>query len=288
MTLERFNQIRNAHFAETEANVSLIEKLNALGVTEDEIKALPYVKPFPRGFHELRQAVSDIKKSRKGNSTSAVKATAPKAEKKTETASKYEPKTDNSAEQLIKALNSVLKAPALNEEQIKAIIQKTVADQVAEQLKNHETVKKIEVKTARGVNTVTGTTHKCFNAVLAYLENNQNVYLYGPAGTGKTHLASQVAEALGLDFYYSGQLSQEYKFTGFTDANGRYQETAFYKAFVNGGLFFFDEIGMPQVEMYITSTGYLYSGHMAYRIITPPSTEVWLQLDSLYNLACNM
>ena len=53
-------------------------------------------------------------------------------------------------------------------------------------------------------------------------------------------------------------------------------------------LFFFDEIGMPQVEMYITSTGYLYSGRMAYRIITPPSTEVWLQLDSLYNLACNM
>ena len=53
-------------------------------------------------------------------------------------------------------------------------------------------------------------------------------------------------------------------------------------------LFFFDEIGMPQVEMYITSTGYLYSGHMAYRIITPSSTEVWLQLDSLYNLARNM
>lgn len=53
-------------------------------------------------------------------------------------------------------------------------------------------------------------------------------------------------------------------------------------------LFFFDEIGMPQVEMYITSTGYLYSGHMAYRIITPPSTEVWFQLDILYKLACNM
>ena len=49
-------------------------------------------------------------------------------------------------------------------------------------------------------------------------------------------------------------------------------------------LFFFDEIGMPQVEMYITSTGYLYSGHMAYRIINPTSTEVWLKLNSLYEL----
>ena len=49
-------------------------------------------------------------------------------------------------------------------------------------------------------------------------------------------------------------------------------------------LFFFDERGMPQVEMYITSTGYLYSGHMAYRIINPTSTEVWLKLNSLYEL----
>lgn len=49
-------------------------------------------------------------------------------------------------------------------------------------------------------------------------------------------------------------------------------------------LFFFDEIGMPQVEMYITSTGYLYSGHMAYRIINPTLTEVWLKLNSLYEL----
>ena len=49
-------------------------------------------------------------------------------------------------------------------------------------------------------------------------------------------------------------------------------------------LFFFDEIGMPQVEMYITSTGYLYSGHMTYRIINPTSTEVWLKLNSLYEL----
>lgn len=49
-------------------------------------------------------------------------------------------------------------------------------------------------------------------------------------------------------------------------------------------LFFFDEIGMPQVEMYITSTGYLYSGHMAYRIVNPTSTEVWLKLNSLYEL----
>lgn len=50
-------------------------------------------------------------------------------------------------------------------------------------------------------------------------------------------------------------------------------------------LVFFDESGMPQVELYLTSTGYLYCGHMTYSIIAPASEEVWLQLGSLYALA---
>lgn len=53
-------------------------------------------------------------------------------------------------------------------------------------------------------------------------------------------------------------------------------------------LFFLDERGMPQVEMYITSTGYLYSGHMVYRILAPSSEDVWLQLGDLYELADNI
>lgn len=53
-------------------------------------------------------------------------------------------------------------------------------------------------------------------------------------------------------------------------------------------LFFFDKSGMPQVEMYITSTGYLYCNHIIYRIVTPSLTEVWSQLDGLYMLADSM
>lgn len=53
-------------------------------------------------------------------------------------------------------------------------------------------------------------------------------------------------------------------------------------------LVFFDESGMPQVELYITSTGHLYCGHMTYRMITPSPEKVWLQLGSLYELAGNM
>ena len=68
------------------------------------------------------------------------------------------------------------------------------------------------------------------------------VYLTGKAGTGKNVICQQVAEALGLDFYFTNAVTQEYKLTGFIDANGNYQETQFYKAFTKGGLFFLDEM----------------------------------------------
>lgn len=59
----------------------------------------------------------------------------------------------------------------------------------------------------------------------------------------------QVAEALGLDFYFSNAVTQEYKITGFTDAMGTFQESQFYKAFKNGGIFFLDEMdaSIPEV-----------------------------------------
>lgn len=54
---------------------------------------------------------------------------------------------------------------------------------------------------------------------------------------------------MGLDFYFTNAVSQEYKLTGFIDANGKYQETQFYKAFTQGGLFFLDEMdaSIPEV-----------------------------------------
>lgn len=75
------------------------------------------------------------------------------------------------------------------------------------------------------------------------------VFLTGAAGTGKNVICKQVAKSLGLNFYFTNAVSQEYKLTGFIDANGKYQETQFYKAFTQGGLFFLDEMdaSIPEV-----------------------------------------
>ena len=50
-------------------------------------------------------------------------------------------------------------------------------------------------------------------------------------------------------------------------------------------LSFFDESGIPQLEMYITATGYLYCNQMTYSITNPSAEDVWMQLCDLYELA---
>lgn len=96
---------------------------------------------------------------------------------------------------------------------------------------------------------VDGVQHEKFETVLKFVANNEPVFLTGPAGSGKNVLCKQVAQALGLKFYFTNAVTQEYKLTGFTDANGNYQPAQFYKAFTEGGVFMLDEIdaSIPEV-----------------------------------------
>lgn len=94
-----------------------------------------------------------------------------------------------------------------------------------------------------------GIQHEKFETVLKFVANDEPVFLTGPAGSGKNVICKQVAQALGLDFYFSNAVTQEYKLTGFTDANGNFHETQFYKAFTQGGVFMLDEMdaSIPEV-----------------------------------------
>lgn len=84
--------------------------------------------------------------------------------------------------------------------------------------------------------------HEKFDEVTAIISQDIPVYLTGKAGTGKNVICKQVAKALNLNFYFTNAVTQEYKLTGFIDANGTYQDTQFYQAFTKGGLFFLDEM----------------------------------------------
>lgn len=94
-----------------------------------------------------------------------------------------------------------------------------------------------------------GVLHSKFDTVLKFVRMNEPVFLTGPAGSGKNVICQQIAKTLGLDFYFSNAVTQEYKLTGFTDANGIFHESQFYKAFKNGGVFMLDEMdaSIPEV-----------------------------------------
>jgi cobaltochelatase CobS len=91
--------------------------------------------------------------------------------------------------------------------------------------------------------------HEKFEMIKVCIENDIPVYLAGPAGSGKNYTLEQISWELGLEFYFTNSVQQEYKLTGFIDAGGVYHETEFYKAFKNGGIFFLDEMdaSIPEV-----------------------------------------
>lgn len=91
--------------------------------------------------------------------------------------------------------------------------------------------------------------HAKYEQIKTCINNDIPVYLVGEAGTGKNFTLQEIAGDLGLEFYFTNSVQQEYKLTGFIDAGGVYHETEFYKAFTKGGLFFLDEIdaSIPEV-----------------------------------------
>lgn len=100
----------------------------------------------------------------------------------------------------------------------------------------------IEIKDGDYKKKFDGIFHKEFENICRIVKSNIPLMLVGSAGAGKNYTLEQVAKALDLDFYFSNAVNQEYKLTGFIDANGKYHETEFYKAFTKGGMFFLDEI----------------------------------------------
>lgn len=104
-------------------------------------------------------------------------------------------------------------------------------------------------------------THKKFADIVTMVTAKVPVFLRGDAGCGKNHMVKQIASALDLEFYFSNAITNEYKITGFIDANGKYHETQFYEAFTKGGLFFFDEIDASIPEVLVLLNAAIENGY---------------------------
>lgn len=91
--------------------------------------------------------------------------------------------------------------------------------------------------------------------------NHLNIWLYGPAGTGKTTAAERLADALFPDmpnnYYYNGAISTAFQLMGYMDAKGEYVSTAFRKAWEHGGVYLFDEIDGSMPDALLAMNGAL-------------------------------
>lgn len=104
---------------------------------------------------------------------------------------------------------------------------------------------KLQINEAPAVDV--GIQHKQFKKLLAActirsISGPLNVWLTGPAGSGKTKGAESVAKAMNIPFEFNGAIDTEYKLTGFVDAGGKIVSTAFRKAYETGGVYLFDEV----------------------------------------------
>lgn len=100
----------------------------------------------------------------------------------------------------------------------------------------------IEIAVGKAPKITVKRSHHSLPTVLQAVVAGVNPFLVGPAGSGKTTLAEQVAECLKLKFYMAARVTSEYKLVGFVDAQGRTIRTQFREAYEHGGVFLFDEV----------------------------------------------
>ncbi len=112
---------------------------------------------------------------------------------------------------------------------------------------------------------VKGRLHSSFKQTVRLAESERNVWLSGPAGTGKTTLAKQVSEALGLEFGFiaCSQGMGEGHLLGRMTAHGDYLPSRFVEVFENGGLYLFDEIDAADANTLIVLNSALANGTLS-------------------------
>jgi len=113
---------------------------------------------------------------------------------------------------------------------------------------------------------IEGSTHKALADVLLAVMASEHVLMVGPAGTGKSTIASQVAKAMGLKYYSISchpQLPVS-QIVGYMQAQGEMVITGYYKWFTKGGLWHWDEADNMNASSFAVVNASLANGHMMF------------------------
>ena len=145
--------------------------------------------------------------------------------------------------------------PAIDMDVVEELVKKIVDEKSA-------TLITIEKKKGAKTKKITNVQHYLFERLLKLIGMGENIWLVGPAGSGKTQAARNVAKALDLPFAsIAGNMQLPVsKLLGFENANGKYVSTDFHKAVENGGVFLFDEADNTSANALCTFNDILAAG----------------------------
>lgn len=227
--------------------LKLIEKgILTTGFSEDEVKKRHFLE-FGSADYGSEPPITDPKRKPKKD----------KEQPKTENPRKKRPTPREPQGALEAAIANIVddrlegfdpKAQQIDEKQIVDLINEHAT-----------TTLHVEVKT-KGKTTKIDQAHKALPELVAWLGADEHVYMHGPAGSGKTTLATQAAEALGRPFYKTGAVLSKYELVGFVDGAGAYHKTAFREAWEEGAVFLFDEMDSSAAEAIVAINDALSNG----------------------------
>jgi cobaltochelatase CobS len=123
-----------------------------------------------------------------------------------------------------------------------------------------EMTRTVEIKVGKQPTVKVENSHKILPDVVMCVVAGTNPFLVGPAGSGKTTIAQQVADTLKRKFYAENRVTSEYKLLGYMDATGKYVRTQFREAYEKGGVFLLDEVDASDPDVLTTFNSALANG----------------------------
>jgi cobaltochelatase CobS len=248
MSLQNLQDHMQAHYdAGTPAVVAAVR---------DYVEPVPWPAPVPADPYTVRYGlpIDPV--------PAPVPATEPATPKSQETAPS--PDAAKAARDVGEALAALLRAgsgPAVD----MATLERVVAEQVTKAQLPRELI----IRTDDVARPISGASHyalpQCVKALAARIGGKRNnLLLKGPAGCGKTTLAKQIAQALGLEFKFTGAVQSKYELLGHTTATGDVVRTPFRDAFEHGTLFLWDELDGSDAKALVAFNAAIDNGVCAF------------------------